>query len=44
MSILNPEITLFLTDITKQPLINFESKKPWKYKQLRELRRDHSCS
>ena len=28
---------------TKQPLSNFEPKKPCKYKQFRELRRDHSC-
>ena len=39
MSILNREITVFLTDrlicqTIKQPLSNFESKKPWKYKQL----------
>ena len=36
MSILNPEITIFLADIgyLVKLLSNFEPKKPWKYKQL----------
>ena len=48
MSILNPKITVFLADTllgqtTKQALSNFEPKKHWEYKQLQELRPDHSC-
>ena len=48
MSILNPKITAFLTGIgylvkLLSNLYNFERKKPWKYKQLQELRPDHSC-
>ena len=48
MSILNPEITVFLPDIdydqtAKQTLNNFEPIKPWKYKQLWGLTPDPSC-
>ena len=32
-----------LDQTTKQPLSNFEPIRPWKYKQLRELRPGHSC-
>ena len=32
-----------LDQTTKQPLSNFEPKKPWKYEQLWELRPDPSC-
>ena len=50
MSILNPETTVFLADIgysvkllSKFLSKFFEPKKPWEYKQLRELGPDHSC-
>ena len=32
-----------LGQASKQPLSNFEPKKPWKYKQLLGLRPDPSC-
>ena len=49
MSILNHEITVFLADIgyfgqtTKQPLSNFEPKRPWKYKKVWGLRSYAIC-
>ena len=48
MSILSPEITVFLADIDydqtdKQILNNFEPIKTWKYKQLWGLTPDLSC-
>ena len=48
MSTLNPENYCIphrhkvLVQTTKQPLSNFEPKKPWKYKQIWGLRPDHS--
>ena len=48
MSILNPEITVFLAEIdydqtAKQTLNNFEPIKLWKYKQLWGMMPDLSC-
>ena len=34
---------MLLGHTTKQPLCNFEPRKPWKYKQIWGLRPDPSC-